>query len=353
MKPMPRHLLIALAVLFLTAQPIQALTIVVANDGSMTFSQGQVLGDDEESEKETKSEEKKESEESSKENELNREREKKQLEQEREQTKQTQEKTREREKTAAEKRVEQNKQLKTVKLNEKKQLRVKTEQPETEVLIEKKRSATEDDGEQPEPEHVEEQEKIETESFHLSFPAQVELEDDGQPEVENENEAENEQDDDRLQQTRQDRSKRTDKIEIKRQLNDDGTQETEIEAGAIKAKFKAAEFTVDPATNNVLISTPTGETHTLMHLPDQALLQMEQAGLLDSADPLAQSELSLETNADGSVMYKTKMKRTRRVFGFIPITVEQEVTLNDSDGTTTSTAISDSFFQKMLVGLSN
>jgi len=340
-------------------QPTQALTVIINDNGTMQVREGRVLGDDTEQEDEQENEsenesqqkqeeEKKESEDRSEDKsaETQREAAKQEAERVRETSKQVFEKKREAAKKVQEKVTEKKaalKEIKSIKTQENKQLKVKNKEQSTEVTIEDKEL---DDSESS---YFRNLEKLDAQDVDIELPAGSEIgREDTEKSLDDSAEVENEQ----IKRVKAERRARNDTLEIKTQTNDNGEQEIEIESGTIKAKLNVAEFVVDPSTKDVVVTTKNGETHTLVHLPDQALLQMEFAGLLNADDTLAKSNLSIETREDGTVVYKTKRIDKRRLFGFIPFEVEDEVELNDTDSTVTVEPTDTSMFGKLLMNLS-
>ena len=325
--------------LLIAVQPTQAINVLINRDGSMIFYQDLVLGDEieeSETEKEDEIEEPKTEKEIEKKRfELDRENAKDEMESRRELEKKASEQKREQLKTKNEQLYENAKKLRTVSPQEKQQLRVKNQASETEVMLERKNQEAKKNIEQSQ-ERFKKQERIETERLDIELPTEVELK------TEN----------DKTQSIIEERRLRQDKLEIKIKTSTDGTKETELESGLVKAKLKNREFTVDPETNNVTLVTPSGNTHQLIHLPDQALLQMEKAGLLSTDNPLSRSELTVETLEDGTAIYKTKVNKTKRFLGLIPYQVEHEAELKDDTGETSVTPTNTSILNQIRLKLS-
>jgi hypothetical protein len=141
------------------------------------------------------------------------------------------------------------------------------------------------------------------------------------------------------------------KIEI-RNMNQDGKDvnketkgKTEIESRSIKAKLNGAQFNLDPITNQVLLTTPSGQEHILKHLPDQAITRMEENGFFNTGD----EEIEVETTADGIIQYKMDSSQPKKFLGIIKREVPVDVTLNDETGEVTTTEIQPkSFWGKFL-----
>lgn len=345
--------LLSLALLLLIAQPVHALTVIIDSNGLITIGEGQVLGDEDEQEVESE-QESDQNESEKKQAEQRREQQQQQLENQRETAKQAAEQKRETAKQAAEQKREQQKkttelkiekakQLRTIQQREQKQLRIKNTNQRTEVEIESK----DDSADELENERLETRESITTDQLQLRLPARQKVDDNS--ELETESETDESED---STPASEERRLRTDEFEINTLPGADGTQETELRAGTIKAKLRAAEFVVDPETNTVTITTPNGQTHDLVHLPDQAIEQMTAAGLINTDDLKAEEELEVDTEADGRVVYRTKTFQRRKLFGLVPFTVEQEVSLTDDTGEATSKPTNGSLLNQLLLRLS-
>lgn len=339
--------LIASTLLLLLAQPAKALSIQIDDQGQIQFFAGQVLGkDSEEAEKkETES-----SDDDSKDDDDAADEVEQEIEHapevESEHARPEPEKPREvprAEKKSEDKKPEPRKVLKNITTKENKLLKIKNNREKAEVFLEQK--AGKPTPQQRKPENGSE-EVTGSESFDIKLPVNQ------KPELRERSEDEKKAINEVIAKIKRERSERRDSLEFKSKINDDGTNELEIESGAIKAKLKSSEFAIDPATNEVKITTPNGTEHTLIHLPDQALQQMIATKKLEATDEIDQSELTLETKDDGSVVYKTKVTNKRKIFGFIPFNYESEVELNDADSEITSEPTDKSFIGQLLFRLS-
>jgi hypothetical protein len=132
---------------------------------------------------------------------------------------------------------------------------------------------------------------------------------------------------------RKQRQERKDElIEIRNKLKDN-KQTLELESRKVKAALKnGAEFSLDPTTNEVTVVTPSGETHLLNHLPDQALERMKATGLFSDTSSSDKQEVEVETTANGDLVYKKRDKIKKKLFGLFPREIESEIILNDSTG---------------------
>lgn len=102
----------------------------------------------------------------------------------------------------------------------------------------------------------------------------------------------------------------------------------ELESRAIKAKLKGADFNYDQESGDVSIITPSGQEHTLTHLPDEAVARMSAQGFFVDSD----QEVEIETSDDESVQYKVQSQKTKKLFGLFNRQVEAEVVLDDLTG---------------------
>lgn len=150
---------------------------------------------------------------------------------------------------------------------------------------------------------------------------------------------------DQLLQQRQERAEEM--IQVRSQLQNEGTG-FQIQSREITANLKdGAEFTIDPKTNQVIVTTPSGQEHVLYHLPDQAVERMLEAGVIDSKQEA--EDLNLDTLDDGTVLYRTDSVKTKRVFGLIPWQKQTQVLLDDQTGEVLETdKQASSLFEQML-----
>lgn len=121
--------------------------------------------------------------------------------------------------------------------------------------------------------------------------------------------------------------------EVQKKLSEDGAKIATGSGKPILVRNKVAALTdlplsVDVATNQLVINTPQG-TKTVAVLPDQALRNLLDAGVMNRAvgssgqklpTDLGQvdSDVSLETK-DGEVVYKVKGVKSYKLLGFIPV----------------------------------
>lgn len=326
-------ILIVLTLTQLAALPVQALEIVIQPNGSTYIYESKVLGDDAEEESQPR------------ETEVKAEQEKKKIEEKR--------------------NLEP---LRVIPNSSKNQIRIKTEKKDAQVILEKE-AIIKKKVEEKRVTNNDTEDSLNSERIHLEMPAELKAQE-RRAEVlkKTQEQTENEATDDTKasptpetedhgnvqrtpQEIREDRRARIEeKIEIRTEQNEAGEQEFEFESRAIKAKAKGVDFIVDPETNNVTVVTPSGEQHVLTHLPDQAVIQFQASGLLDTT-ALSQGteQLEIETKEDGRVVYKTKIQKPKKIFGLIKREVETEVELDDQTGLVSEEEVtSDSFFGRLL-----
>lgn len=270
-------LVISLLLIQFAVLPVKALEIVINESGTTYFYEDKVLGETSESKSEARGEQKQE--------------------------------------------VRTEKPIKVVPRSNAEQIRVKANKNETEVILEKGKEVTK------------------SERVEIELPAQLR-----ENKLERREELSGTQDGTQAgkrkapEQLKEDRKKRSEEQIQLRSTKDESTGETvfEFESRLMKAKARGAEFVLDPATNNVTVITPNGTQHTLTHLPDQALMQMQAAGLLTTDGLVAgDEELTLEAKDDGSVVYSKKVKKTKKILGMFNREIETEVELDDQTGQVT------------------
>ncbi len=327
---MKKTLSLALVFIFVAqfvALPVQALEIVINSNGTTYFYEDQVLGKDSD-EKEEKKEEKREDKEEKKEERQELKIEKREIKIERKEEKRT------------------DAPVKVIPNSTKNQIRVKQENAKTEVKIENKQMLKSG---------FQSQESTRNERVEIKMPAELKVE---RAERRNELEATPQPGatPQPLEKVLEERRERKDEVvKIQSKVNDDGTREFEFESRLIKAKAQGAEFVVDPTTNNVTVITPSGQEHVLTHLPDQAVARLQNSGIVNTdAITDGTQELSIETKEDGSVVYKTKAQKVKKILGFINRKVETEVELDDQTGEITEEELpASNWFNRFLNSMAN
>lgn len=127
-------------------------------------------------------------------------------------------------------------------------------------------------------------------------------------------------------------------------------EEQRLQSKNVRAKLRGAEFSIDEESNTVTLTTPSGKTHELNHLPDQVVARLIERKTLSESDQLSELELRpTETGAE----YFTTVARTKRLLGIIPRTVETEVVVDDATGAVTEQPLpAPRFFARLLNRLS-
>jgi hypothetical protein len=134
----------------------------------------------------------------------------------------------------------------------------------------------------------------------------------------------------KLREERQERNQ--EKIEV-RSRAENKHNSLELKSRNTKALLKeGTDFNLDPKTNEVTLVTPSGQEHTLNHLPDQAIERMKTAGFFNEASAALEEEIAVETNDQGELVYRKKDKIKKRIFGFFPRQIDSEILLNDTTG---------------------
>lgn len=228
--------------------------------------------------------------------------------------------------------------VKTIK-NENSQLRLKSGATGTEVQIEKKPFEVESNDSKvgvPKKPEFETKEVLKTDRINLEVPAG-----DGQTKpVEDQKKSADDQSTQRTPEAeavlQERRSRVQEKMEVKSEQQN-GATEFQFESRNVKAKLQGAEVVIDPATNEVSITTPNGEQHTLIHLPDQALEKIKNSGIVASASGSFNNEVEIKTNEDGTVSYQIPVQKQKKLFGLFTRTVDATVQLNDQTGEVTET----------------
>ena len=154
----------------------------------------------------------------------------------------------------------------------------------------------------------------------------------------------------KLQQMRQERHQET--VEVRNRANH-GENILELKSRHATALLKdGAEFQLDPTTNQVAITTPSGQEHILNHLPDQAIERMEEAGFFSNEEGV-EEEVEVQVYDNGELFYHKQDKIKKKLFGVVPIQVDSEIVLNDSTGEVIEKElVSDSIFTQFLNAVS-
>jgi len=186
-------------------------------------------------------------------------------------------------------------------------------------------------------------ETMKSDRVKMSFPAKL---DDGRDD--------NESGQGYLEKIRTERTERTkEMVELKNRFKEK-KQVLELKSRNVKASLKnGAEFVLDPITNEVTITTPSGEERVLNHLPDQAIEKMEAAGLFFGISDDAEEELEVETNESGELIYTKKDQIEKKLFGIFPRQVDSKIILNDATGEVTEVELApNSIFEQFFNAIS-
>lgn len=262
------------------------------------------------------------------------------------------------ERRRAEAAAKETKAIRTINTSENKQLRISTDKREVKVeLTDKKPTSTEihkpTETQLTQPVEGEHSEKIDTKRVNLEFPAALHTEEQKlkadvtkvEQKIEDKVDQKVNQVETKVEDKTSDYGK---KIEAERQQREqelvqlktkleDGAQHLELTSRDVKAKIEdGAEFALDPTTNQVTITTPSGQEHVLTHLPDQAIERMKAVGLLTSKDANT-TEVEVKTTDDGKVVYETKDVKEKRLFGIFKRKINTTVSLDDTTGEVTET----------------
>lgn len=149
-----------------------------------------------------------------------------------------------------------------------------------------------------------------------------------------------------LREARQERKQEM--IEIRNQFKEQ-KQQLLLESRNVRAQLKnGAQFTIDPKTNEIMVTTPSGNTHILNHLPDQAIERMKAAGVITESD-----ELEIESADEGTVTYTLQARKAKKLLGVLKREIPVEVKLDDSTGEVNESELErSSVWQRLLDRLS-
>ncbi|NCN44957.1 MAG: hypothetical protein COU63_00025 [Candidatus Pacebacteria bacterium CG10_big_fil_rev_8_21_14_0_10_36_11] len=187
---------------------------------------------------------------------------------------------------------------------------------------------------------VDEKDVVKTENLEVRFPSKTKNMTDEQKQKLSEYQ-------EKIRTARQERIQEM--TELRERKNAD-SKALELKSRNVKAHMNGAEFVYDPTTGDVALTTPSGQTHVLTHLPDQALARMQEAGLISGFDSENQ-QLDAVANDDG-VEYSLTVAEKKKFLSFFPRTVERKVTLDDATGEVSQDYTSTSFFTRLMDRLS-
>ncbi|MFH2118661.1 MAG: hypothetical protein ABII10_02920 [Candidatus Paceibacterota bacterium] len=147
----------------------------------------------------------------------------------------------------------------------------------------------------------------------------------------------------------------TEMVQVKNQ-GEEGMMQTMLQSRQSNASLsQGAAFTIDPVTNLVTVTTPSGLEHVLYNLPDQAILRMEEAGLITAEEanlPIDElGELIINATEDGLV-YELQAPTQRKFLGIFNRQVPRRIALVDDTGEVTTSPVERNLLQTILDRLS-
>lgn len=291
--------------LFATSQTVHALSIEITLQGKVTLYSGSVLGDEVEAQELREIEERRRMEVNT---------------QNQESVEKTARQKMELKEAAARK---ERRVIKTLPESSKEKIRIREEKENIKLRVE--------NGEEKGDAKLRKVEELEDKRIDATFPAQLKLD---------ENSTE------KRKQAVMDRQLRKDeKIELRAEKKENGEAEFELVSRAVRAKSNGAEFVLDPVTNQITITTPSGNQHVLVHLPDQAIENMQAKGLLTDEEV---PELELTELSNGEVGYKAQVVRRKKLFGLFSREVPTEILMSDQVGTVVEQEVDDSWTNTVL-----
>lgn len=198
--------------------------------------------------------------------------------------------------------------IKTIPAQSKEKIRLKDGEESIEVEVER-----------PEETRIEKKrviEKFKDTRVEASFPAQLKPKKD-------ETEIESDSLSDRVR-------RRNEHVELRAAKTATGKAEFELQSRDISAKSRGAQFLLDPETNQIILTTPSGNQHVLRHLPDQAVDNMVERGFLEEGEV---PELELTELTNGEVGYKARITKRKKLFGLFNREVAAEIIMSDQTQT--------------------
>lgn len=120
-------------------------------------------------------------------------------------------------------------------------------------------------------------------------------------------------------------------------------QELELQSRGVKAVIQnGATFNLNPSTNEVTLTTPSGNTMVLKHLPDQAVDRLKAEAQVDP------DTTKVEQRDDGSIVYQADGVTEKKLFGLFTRRVRTQVELNDQTGEVTQQDAPTTFLGRLL-----
>lgn len=122
------------------------------------------------------------------------------------------------------------------------------------------------------------------------------------------------------------KQRQLEKVEIK--SNEGSESAFVLKSNNVEAALRGANFNYDQETGLVSVITPSGQEHTLTHLPDEAIAQMTAKGFFIDSNQV----VAIESTDQETVAYKVPSKKTKKLFGVFDRQVDAEVVLDDLTG---------------------
>ena len=281
--------LLQLSILF-SPRSVTALSIDITKTGGVLIYTGSVLGDEVENENESEDE--------------------REARQRAEREKQQKKKTEER------------KLIKKIPEKSGDKIKVSRESGEVKLRIENKKND----------EKIKKVEELEDKRIEVSIPSKIRRSDTDEKEV--------------LSKPMQERSERQEEsVELRAAKEGSNAAEFELISRKVTAKSRDADFSIDPETNQIVVTTRSGNQQVLNHLPDQALTNMREKVLINQDDA---PDLSLAELPNGEVGYIAKVQKQRKVLGLFKRNVETEVLMSDQAGTVIEKPVDQSWTNNFL-----
>jgi len=128
-------------------------------------------------------------------------------------------------------------------------------------------------------------------------------------------------------------------VQVRNQVREEAMTRVMLQSRQTVASLsQGASFTIDPITNLVTVTTPSGQEHILYHLPDQAIERMQEVGLLLPAEDaeLPDEELTEELEliaTDDNLVYQLDSSQLKKLLGIFNRQVPRRIVLDDDTGT--------------------
>jgi hypothetical protein len=220
------------------------------------------------------------------------------------------------------KKTEERKLIKRIPEKSGDKIKVSRESGEVKLRVENKKSD----------EKIKKVEELEDKRIEVSIPSQIRRGDTDEKET--------------LSKPMQERSERQEEtVELRAAKEGSSAAEFELISRNVTAKSRDADFLVDPETNQIVVTTRSGNQQVLNHLPDQALTNMRKKGLINQDDA---PDLSLTELPNGEVGYITKVQKQRKLLGLFKRNVETEVLMSDQAGTVIEKPVDQSWSSNFL-----